>query len=70
MSSYFPFSKCIPSAKHLHSLLMEIIDPNSGDVEQVVKDVAPLVLHSPDHTGYDRAIKNDLAGKVGVGGMN
>ena len=49
---------------------MKIIDPNSGDVEQVMKDVAPMVLHSPDHTGYDRAIKQDLAGKVRVGRVN
>ena len=49
---------------------MKIIDPNSGDVEQVMKDVAPMVLHSPDHTGYDRAIKQDLAGKVRVSRVN
>ena len=49
---------------------MEIIDPNSGDVKQVIKDVAPIVLHKHDHTGNDRAIKKDLAGKVGVGGVN
>ena len=31
--------------------------------------MAPMELYSPDNTGYDRAVQQELTGKVGVRGV-
>ena len=56
MSSYLSFLKEIPSAQHLHPLLMQVIDPNSGDVKQVEENTASMVLYGSHNTGDYRAI--------------
>ena len=56
MLSYLSFLKEIPSAQHLHPLLMQVIDPNSGDVKQVEENTASMVLYGSYNTGDYRAI--------------